>query len=65
MDDTTPLTSGDDLSKLAASTVLSLKQFRVFPGFTTDRLKADKLLSNETTNALKYEKSKFRFSAKQ
>lgn len=49
----------DDPLKLSASTMLSLKRFRVFPQFRTGRLKADKLISNGATNALKYVHSNF------
>ena len=50
----------DHPSKLSNSTVLFLKQFSVLSEFPNDRSNADRIISNEATNALKYVNSNFR-----
>ena len=53
------LSGGDYPSKPTTSTMLILKQFHTFAKFPTDRSKADKIISNEATNAFKYVNSSF------
>ena len=45
---------GNNPSTLSPNTLLALKKFRIFEEFPQDRNKADTIIANQATNALKH-----------